>query len=165
MLDQQRGQRADRLGLRRLAAAAVKTRAGERDRAERGAEVDRVWPLAAPWPAADRAAPMPGRIARRLGRDQALLNAGQQRLGLGERQAERLQPVVTLVEQQKLGVVADHALVLRDNPELNLDTHAHPISGDAGETSLAASAVAGYPRLPRVLHALLGPYGIRVNAV
>jgi len=49
---------------------------------------------------------MPGHVARRLGGDQALLNPGQQRLGLGERQAERLQPVVALVEQQKLGVVA-----------------------------------------------------------
>jgi hypothetical protein len=73
------------------------------------------------------------RACRTLGGDQAaagtetslslaaILNTGQQRLGLGERQADRLQPVVVLVEQQKLGIVADHALVLRDNPELNLE--------------------------------------------
>src|SRR5689334_10961237 len=115
-----------------MAAALVKARTGERNNAKRGAEDDRIRPLAAPWPAADRAAPMPGSVTRRLGRDQALLDAGQQRLGLGERQAERLQPVVALVEEQEFGVVADHAFVLRDNPELNLDTHAHSASGYVG---------------------------------
>src|SRR5689334_12482012 len=128
-----------------MAAALVKARTGERNNAKRGAKDDRIRPLAAPLPTADRAAPMPGRIARRLGGDQALLNPGQQRLGLGERQAERLQPVVGLVEQQKLGVVADHALVIRNNPELNLDTHAHLASDYVGGASLSASAIAGHP--------------------
>jgi hypothetical protein len=83
---------------------------------------------------------------------------------LGERQAERLQPVVGLVEQQKLGVVADHAVVLRDNPELNLDTHAHLASGYVRGASLSTSAFAGHP-LPTLLHALVGEAIAAVEAV
>jgi hypothetical protein len=68
---------------------------------------------------------MPGQEARCLGGDHALLDAGQQGLGLDERQADRLQAVVTLVEPQDF-VIADHAVIVRDDPELELDTHARP---------------------------------------
>src|SRR3954468_11316217 len=38
---------------------------------------------------------------------------------------DRLQPVVALVEMQNL-VHADHAVVVTNDPELDLNTHAHP---------------------------------------
>src|SRR4051812_17883662 len=63
--------------------------------------------------------------ARCLGGDHALLNAGHHGFALAERQPDRFQPVVALVEMQNL-VHADHAVVVTNDPELDLNTHAHP---------------------------------------
>src|SRR5689334_6545746 len=55
----------------------------------------------------------------------ALLDAGQRDLGLAQRQSDRFQPVVALVELQDF-VRADHAVIVGDDLELDLDTHARP---------------------------------------
>src|SRR4051812_39242374 len=90
---EQLGQRAEGPGGRGLTAAAVKARTDQRDGAERGAELQPARPLAQQATTAAVTAPMPGQEARRLGGDHALLDAGQHRLGLDERQADRLQAV------------------------------------------------------------------------
>src|SRR3954469_14130185 len=75
--------------------------------------------------AAEITAPMPRQKTCRLGGDHACLDAGQHRLGFVERQTDHLQPVVALVEMQDLAL-ADHAVVVGDDPELDLNTHARP---------------------------------------
>ena len=47
--------------------------------------------------------------------------------GFIERQVHRLQPVLALVEMQDL-VLANHAVVVADDPELDLDTNSRPKS-------------------------------------
>jgi hypothetical protein len=69
--------------------------------------------------AAEITAPMPRQKTCRLGA--ASLDAGQCRLGFVER--HHLQPVVALVEMQDLAL-ADHAVVVGDDPELDLNTQA-----------------------------------------
>src|SRR3954454_23532616 len=73
--------------------------------------------------AAEITAPMPHQKTRRLGGDHASLDAGQHRLGFVERQTDHLQPVVALVEMQDLAL-ADHAVVVGHDPDLDLNTHA-----------------------------------------
>jgi hypothetical protein len=53
---------------------------------------------------------------------QLLLQAAEQLLGLGERQAERLQPAVALVQGKDL-LVVDDVTVVGDDPELDLEAH------------------------------------------
>src|SRR6187551_233762 len=57
--------------------------------------------------------------------DHVLLNAGHHGLALAERQPDRFQAVVALVEMQNL-VHADHPVVITNDPELDLNTHAYP---------------------------------------
>src|SRR3954471_18100984 len=73
--------------------------------------------------AAEITAPMRRQKTCRLGG--ASLDADQRRLGFIERQTDHLQPVVTLVEMQDLAL-ADHAVVVGHDPELDLNTHARP---------------------------------------
>src|SRR3954453_4291404 len=80
-------------------------------------------PLAQQRAAAEITTPMPGQKTCRLGG--ASLDAGQGRLSFVERQADHLQPVVALVELQDLAL-ADHVVVVGDDPELDLNTHVRP---------------------------------------
>jgi hypothetical protein len=98
VLGEQLAQRAEGLTGRRLTATAVKARTVQRDDAEGGTELDPTRPLAQQGATAAVTAPMSGQETRRLGGDHALLDGGQHALGLAERQPDRLQLVVALVE-------------------------------------------------------------------
>ena len=96
-----------------------------------------------------------------LRRDQAVLDLGQQGLGLGERQPDRGQPAVGPVEA-KDGVVAEHGAVVADDAELDFDAHGRlPDGGSRSpgeenryhrasppEASLQAFAPHRYPTTP-----------------
>jgi hypothetical protein len=90
---------------------------------------------------------MPGQEVRRPGGDDPFLSAGQHRLDLIERQPDRLHAVVALVEMQNL-VRADHAVVVTNDPELDLDTQARPNGCRCSAASLAAADASNYPRSP-----------------
>jgi hypothetical protein len=68
---------------------------------------------------------MPRQKACRLGADHPTLDAAQRRLSLVERQTDRLQPIVVLVEMQD-SALADQIVIVTDDPELDLNTHACP---------------------------------------
>src|SRR3954469_3739047 len=105
--------------------------------------------------AAEITAPMPRQKTCRLGGDHACLDAGQHRLGFVERQTDPLQPVVALVDLQDLAL-ADHAVVVGDNPELDLNTHARPKGCHCRSDYLSADGAADHPRPPTLCH---GPDG------
>jgi hypothetical protein len=90
---------------------------------------------------------MPGQEARRLGGDHPFLDAGHRGLGLAQRQPNRFQPVIALVELQDF-VFADHAVVVGNDPELDLDTHARPMGGHCWMSSLSGAGTGNHPRLP-----------------
>ena len=74
---------------------------------------------------------------RGLGTDHALLNAGQQFLGLGERQADLLQLVVGLVQHQNLLVPRIVIADIDSQPDLDLHISSpHEFSGMRREESL-----------------------------
>jgi hypothetical protein len=125
VLGEQPGQRAEGLARPRVAATAVKTRTDQWDGAKCRAELDLVSPLAQLLAPTECAAFVSSQKARRLGRDHSFLDAGQHSFGLSERQADRLQPAVSLVELQNL-ILTDHAVIVCNNPERDLDTHARP---------------------------------------
>jgi hypothetical protein len=146
-LSQQLGQRAEGLGGHGLAAAAVKARTDQWDDAERGAELNPARSLAQQAATAAVTTPTSGQEARRLGGDHALLDVGQHGLGFAKRQPDRLHAVVSLVEMQDL-VRADHAVIVGDDPELDLDTHARPTGCHCWRGSLSAAGTKNYPRPP-----------------
>ena len=78
--------------------------------------------LAPKTPAARVAVAVVSDERRSLGADHAFLDAGQQLPGLGERQADHLQLVVRLVEQQNLLVVGPAVARLNLQPDLDLHT-------------------------------------------
>ena len=147
VLGEQLAQRAEGLAGRRLTAAAVKARTVQRDGAEGGTELDPTRSLAQQGATAAVTAPMSGQEARRLGGNHALLDGGQHGLGVAKRQPDRLHAVVALVEMQNL-VRADHAVVVTNDPELDLDTHARPNGCRCSAASLSAADAANYPRSP-----------------
>ena len=69
---------------------------------------------------------------------------GQYRLGVGQRQADRLQSVSALVEVQDC-VFADHIVVVTNDPELDLEAHACPKGCHCGSARLSAR---GTPLVP-----------------
>ena len=74
---------------------------------------------------------------RGLGTDHALLNVGQQFLGLGERQADLLQLVVGLVQHQNLLVPRIVVADIGSQPDLDLHISSpHEFSGMRREESL-----------------------------
>jgi hypothetical protein len=99
--------------------------------------------------AAEITAPMPRQKTCRLGA--ASLDAGQCRLGFVERQTNHLQPVVALVEMQDLAL-ADHAVVVGDDPELDLNTHARPKGCHCRSDFLSAGGAPNHPRPPTLCH-------------
>src|SRR4051794_22685390 len=147
MLGEEPGQRAEALGNPGLAEAAMKTWADQRDGAEGSAELDPAPPLTQKHSAAEITAPMPLQKARRLGTHHAFLDANQYGLGVGERQADRLQSVIVLVEMQDL-VFADYTVVVADDPELDLDTHARPKGCHCQSATLSADTTADHTHLP-----------------
>jgi hypothetical protein len=68
-------------------------------------------------------------------------------ISVAKRQPDRLHAVVTLVEMQNL-VRADHTVVVTNDPELDLDTHARPKGCRCLAASLPAADAANYPRSP-----------------
>jgi hypothetical protein len=66
-----------------------------------------------------------------------------------ERQTNHLQPVVALVELQDLAL-ADHAVVVGDDPELGLNTHACPKDCNCQSDYLSAGGSANQPRPPHL---------------
>src|SRR5918994_7754770 len=121
---------------------------------------NRARPLAQQLTAAEITAPMPRQKTCRLGGDHASLDAGQHRLGFVERQTDHLQPVVALVEMQDLAL-ADHAVVVGDNPELDLNTHARPKGCHCRSASLSAGRAADHPHLP---HFAMVPWAVTMAA-
>jgi hypothetical protein len=99
--------------------------------------------------AAEITAPMPRQKTCRLGA--ASLDAGQSRPGFVERQTNHLQPVVALVEMQDLAL-ADHAVVVGDDPELDLNTHARPKGCHCRSDFLSAGGAPNHPRPPTLCH-------------
>ena len=97
----------------------MKARTVQRDGAEGGAKSGPARPLAEQPATAENTTPMPRQKTCRLGGDHASLDAGQRRFGFIERQTDHLQSVVTLVEMQDLAL-ADHVVVVGDDPELDL---------------------------------------------
>jgi hypothetical protein len=73
-------------------------------------------------PTAQLTAPMPCQETRRLGRNQARLRTGQHGLGLSKRQADLLEVVITLVKAGN-HVVAQHVIIVSDDPKLDLNSH------------------------------------------
>jgi hypothetical protein len=100
--------------------------------------------------AAEITAPMPRQKTCRLGG--ASLDAGQRRLGFIERQTDHLQSVVTLVEMQDLAL-ADHAVVVGHDPELDLNTHARPKGCFYWSASLSIADTLDQIPTPTVCHA------------
>ena len=97
---------------------------------------------------------MPRQKTCRLGGDHASLDAGQRRLGFVERQTDRLQPIVTLVEMHDLAL-ADHAVVVGHDPELDLNTHARPKGCFCWSASLPAADTLDQIPTPTVCNALV----------
>jgi hypothetical protein len=100
--------------------------------------------------AAEITAPMPRQKTCRLG--SASLDTGQRRLGVVERQANHLQPVVALVELHDLAL-ADHAVVVGHDPELDLNTHARPKGCFYWSASLSIADTLDQIPTPTVCHA------------
>src|SRR3954451_11485419 len=65
---------------------------------------------------------MPCQETRRLSRNEARLRAGQHGLGLLKRQADLLELVITLVKAGN-HVLAEHGVIIADDPELDLNSH------------------------------------------
>lgn len=103
----------------------MKARTVQRDGAEGSAEPAPARPFAQQQAAAETTIPMPRQKACRLGGYHASLDADQCCLRFIERQPNHLQPVVALVKLSDLAL-ADHAVVVTDDPELDLNTHARP---------------------------------------
>jgi hypothetical protein len=108
---------------------------------------NRVRPLAQQWAAAEITAPMPRQKTCRLDGDHASLDAGQRRLGFVERQTDHLQPVVAFVEMQDLAL-ADHAVVVGHDSELDLNTHARPKGCHCRSDYLSTGRAPNHPDLP-----------------
>ena len=86
--------------------------------AERGAEDDRVLPLATQTAAAGGAAAMPVDVGCRLGF--GVLEPAEQILGVLQAQADRLEPVTALVELQD-HLIPDHGIIIADDAQLKLN--------------------------------------------
>jgi hypothetical protein len=82
----------------------------------------------------------------------ASLDAGQYRLGVSQRQADRLQSVSALVEVQDC-VFADHIVVVTDDPELDLEAHACPKGCHCGSARLSAADIPDQTPSPTLCHA------------
>src|ERR1700742_4668904 len=95
------------------------------------------------------AAPPAGDIGSGLRLDRALLQAAQQILGLGERKADRVQPIAALFESEHFAVV-DHLTIL--GGDLELDLHAHgPSRGWVFQNAERGKPDrAGYPSPPSI---------------
>ena len=111
-----------------FAAAALQSWGGHRDITERRTESERGSALAPQTFAACAAASMVSQERRGLGANDALLNAAQQLLGLGERQTDLLQLVMGLVEHHKLLVT--EATVARINPQRGKPEQRRPLLHD-----------------------------------
>src|SRR3954454_14120662 len=95
---------------------------------------------------------MPRQKTCRLGGDHASLDADQRRLSFIERQTDPLQSVVTLVEMHDLAL-ADHAVVVGHDPELDLNTHARPKGCFYWSASLSFADTLHQIPTPTVCHA------------
>src|SRR3954451_11482496 len=102
--------------------------------------------------AAEITAPMPRQKTCRLGGDHASLDAGQDRLGVSQRKADRLQSVSAFVEVQDC-VFADHIVVVTNDPELDLEAHACPKGCHCGSARLSAADIPDQTPSPTFCHA------------
>ena len=100
----------------------MKARAEQGNGAERGAEQKAAASFALEVPTAQLTAPMPCQETRRLGRNQARLRTGQHGLRLIKRQADLLELVIALVKAGN-HVLAEHGVIIGDDPELDLNSH------------------------------------------
>ena len=107
-----------------MAGAAVKAWADQGNGAERGAEQKATASFALKVPTTLLAVSMSRQEARRLGRNETYLRTGQYGLGLLKRQADLFELVIALV---KAGdhVLAEHGVIIADDPELDLNSHRH----------------------------------------
>src|SRR5690349_8615766 len=93
---------------------------------------------------------MPCQKTCRLGG--ASLDASQRRLRFSERQTDHRQSVVTLVWMQNVDL-ADHAVVVGNDPELYLNTHARPKGCFSWNASLSIADTFHQIPSPTVCHA------------
>ena len=114
----------------RLAGAAVNAWADQGDGAERGAEHKATASFALKVPTTLLAVSMSRQETRRLGRNETYLRTGQYGLGLLKRQADLFELVIALV---KAGdhVLAEHGVIIADDPDLDLNSHRHSESSMA----------------------------------
>src|SRR3954464_3153526 len=122
MVGKQPRQRAEGLARCRLAAAAVKAWADQGNGAERGAEQKAAASFALKVPTTLLAVSMPRQETRRLGRNQVYLRTGQHGLRLIKRQADLLELVIALVKAGN-HVLAEHGVIIGDDPKLDLNSH------------------------------------------
>ena len=92
--------------------------------AERGAEDDRILSLATQTAAAGGAAAMPVDVGCRLGFDHGVLEPAEPILGVLQAQANRLDPVIALVELQD-HLIPDHGIIIADDAKLKLNAQGH----------------------------------------
>ena len=100
----------------------MKARADQGNGAERGAEQKAAASFALKVPTTALAAPAPCQETRRLRRNQARLRTGQHDLRLIKRQADLLKLVIALVKAGN-HVLAEHGVIIADDPELDLNSH------------------------------------------
>jgi hypothetical protein len=98
VFSQEPGQRTERLGLRRVAPAAVKARARKRHVAEGSSEDDTPLTFALQAATAEGTPPAAGHVGRCLRRDQLLLDPAEQSFGLVKRQAQHFESIFALIE-------------------------------------------------------------------
>ena len=124
MLGQQLDERAAGCPARVPAWAPTQPRAGQLQLAEQGAEDDGLVIFEATASAAGWAGRARGQERGDLAAEDLALELQQERLGLGQRQAQVLRPVVLLVQHNEL-VDGDLLVVLGDDHELKLEAQRH----------------------------------------
>src|SRR5919202_1097694 len=124
MLGQQLDERAAGCPARVPAWAPMQPRAGQLQLAEQGAEDDGLVIFEATASAAGWAGRARGQERGDLAAEDLALELQQERLGLGQRQAQVLRPVVLLVQHNEL-VDGDLLVVLGDDHELKLEAQRH----------------------------------------
>ncbi len=113
VLGEQFGQRAEGRAVRRLAATAVKARAGKGDIAEHGAENDLVLSLAAQAAMAGGTAAMPVDIGRHLGFDHRVLEPAEQVLGVLQAHVASLSSLLSISRITSSRITVSSSLTMR----------------------------------------------------
>jgi len=96
---------------------------------------------------------MPRQETRRLGRNQPRLRAGQHGFRLIKRQADLLELVIALVKAGN-HVLAEHGVIIADDPDLDLNSHGHS-EGSMADKLQPTCLPQRWPRHPTDFYALV----------